>query len=204
MPPVPVNYQLILKLGIVAVTIIGIFVLAALGRLDAKDSLQDIVIVVGGLTVALGISGGLANGAAQLVRGQSIETGPALVLMPSKAPPAPSPMFPAGSNRPPGYVLAKLLPAVALLGVLVFGIGATCTKEQIVKDVTIGLQAAACVLITVATDEQGGKDEATALESAAVTCGVSAAQAAGILGAHRRAMTLDAMPRKALASDAGK
>jgi hypothetical protein len=135
--------QMALKLGIVGVTVIGIFLLAALGRIDAADSLHDIVIVVGGLVLALGISGGLANGAEKLVQGQTPETGPAVVVTQSLAPAAKA-MFP---SKPPanerGFVHLRSLAAVLGLGVILVGAtGATCTPSQVVQAiVTVAVDA---------------------------------------------------------------
>jgi hypothetical protein len=198
MPPAPMNYQMVLKLGIVGVTVVGIFVLAALGKIDATTSLHDIVIVVGGLTLALGISGGIASGAAQLVRGQTPETGPAVVVtsnpivaakaMYSSKPP------PAANQR--GFAQLRGVLLISALPLVLFATtGATCTPAQIATDVTVGLQAAICVLNTVAVDEQGGKSEAAAIENAIAACGVTAAQAAGILAAHRKAETIEGMKK---------
>ena len=97
------SVQLAIKLALVGVTIVGIFVLAAMGKLDAAASIHEIVVVVAGLTVALGISGGLSNGAAQLVRGQSAETGPAVVVHPSLPPPL-APLYRPSSVHPPSSV----------------------------------------------------------------------------------------------------
>jgi hypothetical protein len=86
--------------------------------------------------------------------------------------------------KPPfRYALA----AGTLASIVAMGTGATCTPTQTVADVTIGLQAAICVLNTVVADEQGGHSEAAAIEDAVLKCGVSAAQAAGVLAAYRKA-----------------
>lgn len=61
------------------------------------------------------------------------------------------------------------------------------TGAQAVTDVVTGLNAAACVLNTVSADEAAGKPEADAIVDAVLKCGVSAAQAGGILDAHRKA-----------------
>lgn len=80
------------------------------------------------------------------------------------------------------------------LGVFLLAImctGATCTPAQGAADVTIGLNAAICVIETITTEEQSGIGEVQAIADAVIKCGVSAAQAAGVLSAHRKAETLD-------------
>lgn len=52
-----------LKLGIVGVVLVGGFILAGIGRLDATQMYHDTTMLVGALAVALGISG--AGSAAQ-------------------------------------------------------------------------------------------------------------------------------------------
>lgn len=89
-----------------------------------------------------------------------------------------------------GYAPVHVLFAVVGVGGLgILCIGASC--QETVKDVTIGLNAAICVLNTVASEEAAGKSEAAAIEGAAVTCLVTTAQAAGVLAAHRKALVLE-------------
>ncbi len=81
-----------------------------------------------------------------------------------------------------------------MFAVCAFGL-AGCTNgtptPQTVQDVTIGLNAAICVLTTYATDMGAGKGEAASLADAAIKCGVSAAQASGVLASHRAAESLE-------------
>lgn len=56
------SLYLYLKLGIVGLALLGVFVLAALGRIDATVAIGSVVTLVTGLSVALGIS---ASGQAQ-------------------------------------------------------------------------------------------------------------------------------------------
>jgi hypothetical protein len=65
------------------------------------------------------------------------------------------------------------------------------TAAQGVTDVGIGLNAAVCVLDTYSTDIQSGKTEADAVADAVLKCGVTAAQASGILSSHRKAETVE-------------
>jgi hypothetical protein len=65
--------------------------------------------------------------------------------------------------------------------------GCGLSSQQVVKDVTIGLDAAVCVLTTYTADIAKGMTEEAAIANTAITCGVSAAQAGGILAAHKRA-----------------
>jgi hypothetical protein len=196
MPP---NIQMVLKLAIVGLAVVGVFVVTAMGVLDAKSAMTDLVMLVTGLAVALGISGGLTSGAAQLVRGQTPETGPTVIVNPSPslAPVTSSPkaMFPP-SGRPPanerGFVHLRSLAAVLGLGVILVGAtGATCTPGQAVADLSIGLNAAICVLNTISANEAKGMPEGAAIENAAATCFVTTAQATGVLAAHRKALVLE-------------
>lgn len=77
----------------------------------------------------------------------------------------------------------------ALLMSLFLACGLTGT--QAVTDVGIGLNAAVCVLDTYSADVQAGKSEADAVADAIVKCGVTAAQAGGILSSHRKAETAE-------------
>lgn len=104
----------------------------------------------------------------------------------------------SGSNGPTPPMAARLgrgvyrlvFPALAVLAC------AGCVNgqptPQTVQDVTIGLNAAMCVLTTYATDMQAGKSEGDAIADAAIKCGVSLVQATGVLDAHKRAETLEA------------
>lgn len=71
---------------------------------------------------------------------------------------------------------------------LALGTGASCPPSTVVSDVTIGLQAAICVLATYSADIAGGKSEVNAIEDCVLKCGVSAAQAGGVLAEHKKAM----------------
>lgn len=83
---------------------------------------------------------------------------------------------------------------VAIAGVIACAT-ISCTNgvpnPQTVTDVTIGLNAAQCVLSTYAQDTHDGKGELEAVADAAIKCGVSAIQASGVLDAHRKAETLE-------------
>jgi hypothetical protein len=57
---------LYVKLGLVGLIVVGIFVLAAMGKVSADVATGGIVTVVAGLAVALGISGGGSAVAAAL------------------------------------------------------------------------------------------------------------------------------------------
>lgn len=47
---------LVVKIGIVALSVVGVFVLAALGRIDASIAIGSIVVLVHGLCTALGLA----------------------------------------------------------------------------------------------------------------------------------------------------
>jgi hypothetical protein len=54
-----------LKFAIVALVIVGVFLLAALGKIAADAALSSVVTITTGLVVALGISGGASALAAR-------------------------------------------------------------------------------------------------------------------------------------------
>jgi hypothetical protein len=89
--------------------------------------------------------------------------------------------------------------ALVFAAVVLAGCG--LTGGQVVQDVTVGLNAAVCVLNTVSADESAGQSEVQAIADAVVKCGVSAAQAGGILDAHKAAMVREGY---ALRPDGGK
>lgn len=96
----------------------------------------------------------------------------------------------AGAAPPTATPLAKAAgAAVVLLGLggLLRGVTACSVPPQTVADISVGVQAAACVLDTYATDLQSGKSETQAIADSALKCGVSAAQASGLLAEHRKA-----------------
>lgn len=74
-------------------------------------------------------------------------------------------------------------------------------NPQTVQDVTIGLNAAVCVFETYSTDLGAGKGEVTAIADCVAKCGVSAAQATGLLDSHRKAEVAEGFVPK---PDAGK
>lgn len=105
---------------------------------------------------------------------------------------------------PPRWVL-QLRACVLCLAVMLFGgstmlacVGGVPTPAT-VQDVTIGLNAAVCVLQTYSSDMAAGKGAAAAILDCGAKCGVSAAQATGLLDAHQKAETLE----RASAPDAG-
>ncbi len=65
--------------------------------------------------------------------------------------------------------------------------GCGLSGPQVVQGIDVGLNAGICVLNTVSGDEAAGQSETVAIEDAVIKCGVSAAQASGILAAHRKA-----------------
>lgn len=87
--------------------------------------------------------------------------------------------------------------ALMLIVGAMFFVGGTagCTNgqlnPQVVSDVGAGLTAAACVLNTYSNDMAAGRGDTASVADAILKCGVSAAQASGILGAHRRAEVLE-------------
>jgi hypothetical protein len=65
------------------------------------------------------------------------------------------------------------------------------STQTVVKDVTIGLDAAICVLNTYPADVAKGMTEPQAILDTAIACGVTVVQASGILAAHKKAEVLE-------------
>lgn len=154
------NYQMVLKLSVVILAVVGIFVLAGMGKIDPAAALSGIVTVVGALVVALGISGGLSSGAAQLVKGQSSDTGPAVVVTPAKsvAPPA---------SR--GFVSLRMLGFLGALGLVAF---ALCAYVSGCKQIEAVFPELDRVEQIVATDLGAGKTpEQIEADVAVLLCG---------------------------------
>lgn len=84
--------------------------------------------------------------------------------------------------------MRRVIVAATCLAAIALGTGASCPPSTVVSDVTIGLQAAICVLNTYSADIAGGKSEVNAIEDCVLKCGVSAAQAGGVLEAHKAAL----------------
>lgn len=147
------------------------------------------VLVVGALLYSgkpvpagwLGIAGTIIAGSMQALFGGSSSGGGTLTSLPGVASKSNGPVPPAASR-------------VGLLGVVFACVGCVNGQPtpQTVQDVTIGLNAAMCVLTTYATDTQAGKSEGDAIADAAIKCGVSLVQATGVLDAHKKAETLEA------------
>lgn len=86
-----------------------------------------------------------------------------------------------------------------MCAVLALSLAAGCgaSAPVLVQDVTVGLQAAICVLRTYSTDVQAGMPVGSALADSAVKCGVSALQASGIIAENRAAMEREAARKAA-------
>lgn len=77
---------------------------------------------------------------------------------------------------------------LALLCVVAACTGCAGTSQAtVVKDVTIGLDAAVCVLNTYPGDIAKGMTETQAIEDTAFHCGLNVLQTSGVLAAHKRA-----------------
>lgn len=77
---------LYLKLGLVIAVVVGVFVLAGMGKIDAAAALDRIVTVTGALVVALGVSGGASGVAAQMAKSAGNVTSVATAKVASIAP----------------------------------------------------------------------------------------------------------------------
>lgn len=137
----------------------------------------------------LGMAGTIVAGFMQALLGGSSSGGGTLTSLPGGASKANGPVPPASTRG--RLRLVPMLAAVFVLGILVSGCNGATPTPQTVTDVTIGLNAAVCVLTTYATDMNAGKGEVDAIADCVIKCGVSAAQATGLLDAHRKAETLE-------------
>lgn len=77
------NVQMYIKLVLVGILSLAVFILAGMGKLDAQQAVNSVVLLVGSLVIALGISGGVA----QALKSPDVQA--ALHTIP---PPAPPPM----------------------------------------------------------------------------------------------------------------
>lgn len=73
-----------LKFAIVALVIVGVFMLAAIGKIAADAAMSDVVTITTALVVALGISGG----ASAIANARSAPTLPTAVGAPPAQPPS--------------------------------------------------------------------------------------------------------------------
>lgn len=81
--------------------------------------------------------------------------------------------------------------AIALVLALACTGCAGTSTQTVVKDVTIGLDAAVCVLNTYPPLIAKGVGEVQAIEQTAAVCGLTVLQATGVLGAHKKAEVLE-------------
>src|ERR1700684_1943713 len=105
------NLYMYLKLGLVAIVLIGVFVLAGMGKIDATTALGSVVALVTGLTVALGIAG---SGASQA---------PAVRAVAALAPRSPPSIAPR-ANGSAGFGAVLLLVATSAVGLAAGSIAA--------------------------------------------------------------------------------
>lgn len=164
-----------LKLGIVGLMLVGIFVLAALGKIDAQVAIASAVASVGSLVLALGISsaGGAAATAIQaqtramVARGEAVDD--------------------VDKVKRVGAVLAKsdqrgFVSVRALVGLLVLGSGITiailgigdlmgCSALGNPVISTPAANFAACVIVRAATDAIEGMPANKVTADVIDTCG---------------------------------
>ena len=198
------NLFLILKLAIVGIFMLGVFVLTGMGKVDATAALAAITTGIGTLVVALGISGSGASQAAAMRAAAGVEPpskGGSLppssrvasvdradkITRPVDVPNVPKSNPPPKSLRVPTALLGAACACACAGGALM-----ACLTPKTVADITVGLDAAVCVLDTYSADLSAGQSEAQAVADAVIKCGVSTAQASGILASHKHAETMEA------------
>ena len=157
-----------LKLGLTAIVVVGIFVLAAMGKIDASTAIASAVGAVGTLVVALGIAGSGASQAA------------AVKAVAGLAPNGPPSIAPKGSSA--GYGVVGVLFALTLGAcfALVTVLVTACQNGQITPQTQAEIAASealgACIENTYATDSQKVPAESAAdiAIDEAVTCAADA------------------------------
>lgn len=164
------------KFAAVLVVLVGGFVLVGMGKLDAPTMYQQTTMMVGALVVALGISG------AGVAAGSAISSASNAKLAAMRSPDEVR-RGQAGFVR--AGVLLFLSPIAGVVGVVVLFFclrcGAGGLSQQGATDVTIGVQAAGCVIVNVATDLAAGESPPQIVLDVIAKCGVTAAQAGTLL-----------------------
>lgn len=162
----------------VVLVVLGGFVLVGMGKLDAPTMYKETAILVSALVVALGLSG------AGTALGGAVATTAAKLSM--RPPPA--------ANDSHGFVTLRVLRdvAVAAVGMLVLVFCVRCgggLSGQAVQDIEVGLNAAGCVIATVASDSAAGDGPLQVVEDVVAKCGVNEQQIASLLDKQAAAET---------------
>lgn len=194
-----------LKLGIVGLMLVGIFVLAALGKIDAQVAITSAVGAVGALVVALGISsaGGAAATAIQaqtramVARGEAVDAVDQVKRVGG--------VLAKGDQR--GFVSVRALVGLLVLGsgitIAILGIGDLmgCSGSVSVPPgvATAGANFAACVLVTATTDEIAGMQPGAIAVDCLAKCGGDLTSIATVLDARAKSKAM-----LAAATDGGK
>lgn len=103
-----------------------------------------------------------------------------------------------------GAFLAAVAVVAGLAPIAASGTAVTACNPQQAATAVNAVNVAKCVLGTYFTDIAQGKSEADALIDTAATCGLSVAEATGVLDAHRAAEVKEAEIKAAKAADGGR
>lgn len=80
---------------------------------------------------------------------------------------------------------------ITILAICLSLTGCGAGAATIIKDVEIGIQAADCFFQNYTSNLNAGNSEGDAAAKAAITCGLSEAQATGLLASHKAAMAAE-------------
>ena len=170
---------------VLAVFVIGWVVLAAMGKPIPAWMAASAAVV--GKLILLAVQSMFPTGGSSSGGGIG-----SVSKLPSTSASSNGPVPPAAARMGwlllPRWSTRALLTATAVWGLLI----AACLPNgaptpQTVTDVVIGLHAAECVLTTYPTDKAQGMTEIQAIADTAFKCGVTVAQATGLLDSHRKA-----------------
>lgn len=79
--------------------------------------------------------------------------------------------------------------SIIFIASMLYGCGAS--TGTVVKDIGIGIQAADCFFQNYTSNLNAGFSEGDSAVKAAITCGLSEAQATGLLNQHKAAMAAE-------------
>lgn len=149
--PSPLTY---LKFALVMIVVIGVYVLAGLGKIDASTATSGAVTAIGMLVISLGlVSAGQQTALAIQAHTRAMVSG--LDSADQRRP------VPTSGQR--GFIPTRLLLALTtcfFVGLGLVLLSAACTKQQGAEVESVGENIATCALNTAAEDiEKGVTDE---------------------------------------------
>jgi hypothetical protein len=200
MNPTPIVY---VKFSLIGIVIVAIFILAAMGKLDATAAVATAVGAVGALVVSLGISSAGTSAATAI----EAHTRAMVASVDS------SDMVKRGLGTGPQRGFASVGSMLIVIGVSAFGV---CVLAAVVNltacsggispqgatDIQVGLNATVCVIGNGATDLAAGMSPAQIVADLVAKCGVSVAQVSTIFDSMASASDKGVTPVQARALSA--